>query len=582
MGAIIPRFICGTLVYQRGMTPSARRRAGLALLALAGCTAPAPPRAPAIPEAPRALWELAPGGTSAGMVVRDGAIVRAFDLLAGFGSVPEAGGSQLDARRRALGPIASADRWMDAGLDPALGAAAFVWPTQNRGALVVLPVRDRGVFRAAFHLRGGYRGGREVEELGNGYVCLPAAGRYLCALSIDDIDGAVAPHESGLARAEARLGADDHGDVEVYGSHLMREVDRLREAMRPLGVVSGVTASVRFRHDGASARIHVLGDTTSPRALGFAGAPPPADFAPSAAASPSVARIHVDLAAALPPGSSPQLDPRLRSELVDQLTGDVEVATSGSGVAGASVVAPLKDAARVERYVKERCAETGGSERRYALGRITVTEHGCSGALIPSMLLLPLKVSSVEMAATVEGNHLVILFGEAHRPTPRERDWASIVDGAAAPQALGGAEALVVFTRNPTLGPDVAPARAFKALWPLLDERQMTLVDAEGEVAARIYQAFATAHVGADGIVIALDVTTFAADPPETRAAYEAALAKRTAGDEAGYRAALASVEERFPGTLAARRAAEVREGAPYLGAVTALMMALGRLAPKK
>lgn len=551
---------------------------------LAGCALPAalpaPPRAPSLSEAPRPLWDLAPAGASAGVVVRDGAIVRAFDLLAGFGNVPEAGGSPLDARRRALGPVASADGWADAGLDPALGAAAFVWPTKERGALVVLPVRDRAVFRTTFHLRGGYRGGREVEELPNGYVCAPAAGRYLCALSIDEIDGAASPHEGGLARAEGRLGPDDHGDVEVYGSHLMREVARLREAAHTLGVVSGVTASVRFRHDGATARLHVLGDTTTPRARGFSGAAPPAELSPSAAASPSVARLHVDLAAAVP--ADVPLDPRLRLELVEQLTGDVEIATSGSGFAAASVVASLKDAARVERYVKERCAETGGSERRYALGRITVQDHGCKGALIPGMLLLPLEVSAIELSVAVEGDHLVLLVGDAHVPTPRERAWTSLVDGAPARDALGSAEALTVFTRSPTVGPDVAPGRAFKALWPLLDERQVTLIDTFDEVAARLYQGFATAHVAADGVVVSLDVTTFAANPPETRAAYEAALARRTAGDEAGYRAALARVEEKFPGTLAARRAAEVREGTPYLGAVTVLMMALGRLSPKK
>jgi len=70
-----------------------------------------------------------------------------------------------------------------------------------------------------------------------------------------------------------------------------------------------------------------------------------------------VARVHGDLAAVVP--ADAKLEPRMRTELVDQLTGDFEIATSGSGVAGASVVASLKDPGRVERYVKERCVETG-------------------------------------------------------------------------------------------------------------------------------------------------------------------------------------------------------------------------------
>ena len=157
-----------------------------------------------------------------------------------------------------------------------------------------------------------------------------------------------------------------------------------------------------------------------------------------------------------------------------------------------------------------------------------------------------------------------------------------MVGGDAARRALAGAEALVAFTRSPMLGPEVSPAKAFKALVPLVDERTMALIDLWDEIGARIYQAFATARVGPDGVVVSGDVTTFAGDPAEVRAAYEAALQRRTAGDEGGYKAALASIEERFPGTRAARRAAEVRGGAPYLGAGVLLFAALGKLAPKK
>ncbi len=163
-----------------------------------------------------------------------------------------------------------------------------------------------------------------------------------------------------------------------------------------------------------------------------------------------------------------------------------------------------------------------------------------------------------------------------------ERDYAAVVDGDPAHRALTDAEALVAFTRSPTVGPEVAPGKAFKALVSLIDDKTVALVDAWDEVAVRIYQAFLTARVGADGIVVSAELTTFAADPPEARAAYEEALALRTAGDDPAYRAALARIEQAYPGTRAARRAAAVRAGAPYLGAGALLLAGLLRLAPKK
>ncbi len=513
-------------------------------------------------------------------MVRDGAVARALELLAGLGTVPDGGGAKIEARRKTLAPLATAEGWGPAGMDPALGGAVFLWPLPERGALFVLPVRDRARFRETFHLRMGVQSGRDVEVLGSGYVCAPAGGRYLCALSLDDIDGAAAPHPAALAHAVEKLPAGDRGDVEVYASPRMREVAHLREQLRPLGLLTGVAGTVSFRPDGASARVHVIGETVSPQALGLAGAPPPAAFAPAAAGAPTTARVHVDLAAVIPPTAN--IDAQTRTELVDQLTGDAEIATSGTGVAGLSLTAPLKDAARVERWLKARCAETGGTQRRYAIGRITVRDHGCTAAFIPALLLLPVSLTSIDLSATVEGQRLVVLVGDAREPSPRQREWTSLVDGDAARQALGDAEALVAFTRSPTVGPEVAPAKAWKALVPFLDEKTMGMIDAWNEVAARLYQISMAARVEPDGVVASIDLTTFAADAPEARAAYEAALARRTAGDEAGYRGALQAIEARFPGTRAARRAAEVREGAPYVGTGAFLLGALSRLGQKK
>jgi hypothetical protein len=116
----------------------------------------------------------------------------------------------------------------------------------------------------------------------------------------------------------------------------------------------------------------------------------------------------------------------------------------------------------------------------------------------------------------------------------------------------------------------------------MINDRTVTAIDGWNDVAVRISQAYVTARIVPEGIVLTADVSTFAADPPDARAAYEAALERRAAADDAGYRAALASIESQFPGTRAARRAEVVRAGAPYAGALALLMATMGRFTPKK
>lgn len=546
---------------------------------LAACSSPAPVRAPA-GVTRRALWDIAPTGASGGVVMRDGAAPRALEMLAGFGELPAGTDRGAEARRKVIAALSTEQGWANAGLDTALGAAAFGSPQKERGLVMVLPVRDRARFRAAFELRAKQEGGREVDEHESGYLCAPAAGRYLCARSLEEIDGAAAPHEAGLSRSVQRLSLDDHGDVEIYGSPRVKEIANLRESAKTLGLLSGVITSIRFRRDGAGVRTHILGDTTTKLAASLAGAPPPPGMSPSAAGAPTVVRAHFDPVAAA--AASPSMDHKVRTELAEQLTGDLEIVTSGAGLFGASIVAPLRDAARVERYVKERCADAGGSIRRYALDKITVTAHGCSAVLDPKMLLLPVSIQPVSISISVDGPRLVTLFGDAREPTADRRRWEALVDGDDVRRVLGDAEALVAFTRSPIFGPEVGPAKAFKDMIPFLDEKALSFLDAWGEVGARIYQAVMAVRVAEDGIVAWADFTTFAGDPAEARAAYQTALVRRTAGDEAGYRAALADIEKRFPESRAGKRAAEVRRGGPYLGAGALFLAMLGSIGRRK
>lgn len=542
----------------------------LTLLA-AGCAAPAA-RAPAAAEAPRPLWDLTPEGASAGVVLHDGALARGLDLYDAL----RVRRSSAEPSKAAKAPMATKAAVASFGLDASQGMAIFAWPERERGLFVILPVRDRAGLLKLTATRAARRGGRLVDELPNGYVCAPAGGRVACAKSLEDIDGAAAPHESGMVRAVGRLAPEDRGDIEIFVSPRTKEIAHLRERARPLGLISGVAAAIRLRDDGAHARVHVVGSMETAGAKGLAGAPPPPELRPIAAGATTVVRAHFDPAVLVP--RSATIDPRTRSELLEQLAGDVEVATSGGGVASASLVAPLRDAARVERFVKERCAETGGSERSYGLGGITVTDHGCSMRFDPMLMLLPVAMKAVPISVSVEGSRLVAIAGDAREPRAEDRAWEALVEGEEARRALAGPAALQVMTRRPTFGPDVGASKAFADMVPFFNEKATKFVDIWSDVSAHVYQAVLTARVAEDGVIFDGDFLTFAGDPGEARAAYEEALVKRADGDAEGYRAALADVEARFPGTRAARRAAEVRREAPYFGAGSLFLATLGWL----
>ncbi|MFO0760646.1 MAG: hypothetical protein U0359_29480 [Byssovorax sp.] len=543
-----------------------------ALLLVAGC-AGAPPRPPASAASrppPASLWELAPDDAVAGVVARPGALgallALSAELLQGdaarmLGELSAK--SEGDPRRSdALRDVAV---FRDLGLDPSVGAAAFGFADPDRGALLVLPVRDRARFRAAFHLALQREGDRERDVHESGYACEPAAGLYLCARSPATIDAALAARGGALRAAVERLSQADRGEVELYvdasAPQLAKAGKRAEE--RGIGELLGASLALRLRPDGASARLHVFAALSEPVRVGLREKTPP--LRPLPADAPSTIRLRLDPRALLPLSKS--LDPKVRAELVEPLGGDVEISTAGTGMIGATAVATLGDPPRVEAYVKQRCADTGGTWRRYLLAQITVREHGCSAELDPSLLLLPVTLAPVPISLEVRGGQLLLTVGEG---TPAA---SPLVPGEG---TSAGEDTFVAQSRLLQLGPEVGAAAAFRAVSRLFDERAEKMLGVVNEVGAHIYEARLAGHLEADGAVMTLDLTTFATDPKDAREAYEGALGKRRAGDLAGYRAALAEVEARFPGTKVAERATRVRRGGPALGAGALLLSGFG------
>ncbi len=549
-----------------------------------GCIADLPGSA-AVPAVPAGtsqtggLWDLAPVDAVEGVVLRDGALARALALMADPDCSPTRIAFEAwiqDRSRLPFDPL-SPEAWVGAGLDPRKGAALFAFADRKRGMLLVLPVSDRALFRHAFGIRMHRVEGRDIDELDDEMQCEPVAGRYLCAHDLQSIAAAAAPHASALATTVTDL--DERGEVELSVTRDAPGIERFNHEKSSPGWMTAVTGTLRLRDDGATLRIRANGSLATPAARGYYAARPPADLLEAARGAPTVARLHVDPAAIFPPSSD--LDKEVRTELVEQLAGDAEVIPSGSGFAGATMILPVTDAARVEAFVKKRCAREAAAKERRPLGGFTVQDHGCAAVFDTRRLFIPLGFPEVPVIATVTGGRLVITMGSPAAEDAKGPPGAlpvEAIEGEAAKRALEGAETLLFFAHDLGIGPEVKAGDLFRGAMPVFGERIAKAVEAWDYASAHLSQAFVRASVTDDGADVTLDLTSFAADPAPAREAYAAALTRRFAGDDAGYREALAAIERRFPGTRAAWRAAEVRRGAPYFGAGIGLLATLAAL----
>ena len=559
------------------------RRIGVAALAVAllGCFPPPAPRRVGSPrDRVESLWDFAPADASLGAVFHERGFSRALAMWASLSEHATARPGKAKAHdhedpptKDTLPPFETAADWARAGLDPSLEAAVFTWPDPDRGALIVVPVRDRALFRTAFRGQKRLAGAREVDELTNGYACTLVVERMVCAKSIADIDAAAAAHSSPITYRGEHLGPDDTGDVEIVATRAAPQVAEMEKRAKEYGTFSGVVTSVRLRDDGVTLRVHAMGEMVTPLARAFAGSAP-ASNQPSAAGAPSVIRLHFDPVTVA--AEAKTMDDAERHDLFEQLTGDLEMTTSGHGLFGAYATIGIKDDARMLGYIKEKCREAGGFKVGSTFQKVTVTERGCSALFDPKLVLISVLNEPVPISFEVEGGKLVFSAGGARAPSVEERTTAGVVPESDAAFALTDTEALVAFTQSPFIGPDVGAGEALKKVSSLVTDEAAERLDAFNDIGAHIAQAFIAGRVEEGGVVVTAGFTTFAGDPPEVRAAYDGALEARAAGDVVGYRGRLTEIERKYPRSLAGRRGAIVRRAGPFLGAGTLGFTSLG------
>jgi hypothetical protein len=91
-----------------------------------------------------------------------------------------------------------------------------------------------------------------------------------------------------------------------------------------------------------------------------------------------------------------------------------------------------------------------------------------------------------------------------------------------------------------------------------------------------VYDFAAGFSVTAKGAKLLIHATTFESDPAEAKNALEAAFDLRANGDRAGYLAAMADIEKKFPSSLAGRRAKLERIGTPIVGPIFGAAIGVG------
>lgn len=556
-----------------------------------GASAPA---APAVPAAPKyadttALWALAPANATFGIVVGDGVGPRALEMvnrarkkLEGKPFAAKVLAEIEKARKEAPFDLFDAAAYKANGWDITKGVAVFGGADTSKPLLFAMPISDiSAVKKLMADMKGTVEkvDGREVLKTDEG-VCAAAGDRYICAPDLAQVDAAVKAHDSPLATAVKALPAEARGDIEGYVD--IAKTPSVASEMTDIKQLGDfTTAGGALRIDRPGANLHLWGKgTMSPMAAAFASTTPPAELAGMTANATTVLRAKIEpkmLLAQAPP-TLPLGDADVRTDLLDQLTGDIQMVTAGKGLLAGALMAKVVDTAKVKKLIAAACAEAkkaGEQGGQIPVTNLVAKEGSCSGELSLAMLkqMFDVELPPFKFNFSLNGNLLVVALGDVDLAALKGSA-ADEAGSAEAKDALAGAYTVSAWTR--VLGVDLGALPK-----PLADK-----ANAEKELAdaiamfnfadAQLYEVSAAAGITSTGARFTLHITSMDADAPEAKAAYDAAVEKKLAGDRAGYTAAMGEIEKKFAGSLSARRAQLERTGTPVAGPVTGVIAGAG------
>jgi hypothetical protein len=517
----------------------------VAVVAAVACSKDAPKQ----PARVESLWKLAPPDAAGGVVLAPGAIAKLYD---GWAEVERIAGGDLvasgvvQAMRDELRAGAPADPFDRAavealGLDTGAPAAMF-FDADGEVILGVLPLKSATVLEKLAGSAPVERGGRRFYQTRKGDVCAEAAGRYLCGRDLATIDAAV----KGAGTLGDEFPAAARGDVEVVA-----DLPRLGADTGPQLVDAGkLHAGVRASGGVIALELRVAGALALP---GFAvSAPPPKSFA------------GMDRGAPLPPELPLVEGFDGRRDGIEQITGDVLMATYGSSQPGGAVAIAMRDTTALKKALPSLCALAGarlGPELRLAM-----SGDRCHAEIaIPMPPDVPAGIFPASFAFDVEVRTDGVWMHFGGEPP------GASLPGASEHTAplLSRSAVLVAWGRSfdPLAAVDDATLRVVDGLLAQhLDDRQRGIVRAIRWGLAHIAEAGVVFAVEPKQFTVSAVVVTHAADPAAAYAAYEAAVTRLLDGDAAGYRAAMQQLAAAHPDTLAGRQARFVEAGAPLLG----------------
>ena len=543
-----------------------------------------PPRAVVSDE----LWELAPAGATAGIIVKAG-------VLPGLLAVSAEVTRLLAARSETRSLVARLAEWRQwSGLDLGDGAAlervgfdlaggvAVFFDDKLAPLVVVVPGVDGhrfAEFAEPFEDGGAafYRWPR------SSLVCGNRAGHLICGRDAAAIASTAGGGTSPLASTVRRLPAPLRGDIELVAD--LTRIPDLSTVRRRSAIVLAepelVVLSLRLDAGTARLRGWISGRPMPPWGTILAAPTSLAGFDALRDRAVSGLRLRIDptrIATAFPPRElAAGVD--LQRDLLAHLTGDIGLFTTGAGALAGVVALGVSDEAAVRKVVPSLCNALVRS-----FGTITrLDDEGCQATLeLPRSLAghqlaraIVSQLNAIPLALSVRDHVLRLEIGEigssgpAVPATPRPgwqlSAWTRTGDPLATMQP--GADAVV----GAVLAALTAEQRQqFGGLRWLLS--QLAVVEVEAGFAPT--GGSAPAAIVGDGLHLSVTAITFAADPGDVRAAYEAALAAELDGGAGGYRAAMAAIERDYPATHVGRLAAMVGRGAPILGPCGALIVA--------
>jgi hypothetical protein len=556
--------------------------------AATGSTTPGAAAAGARADVTSALWAYAPANASFGLVLGDGVGNRV--RLSAKAMFEEVGARPIGAivtgklaeLRKDIGfdPLDEAG-WKSVGLDPSKGFAIFVDLSQATGKdkerpVMVLPVVDRAAFRVLAKAKVETVDGKEVDTLDGGVRCLPVADRYFCAKELADIDAATKPHDSKLAAAVKALPADARGDLELYADvTTMPDFAAQTQKMAMFGKIETTGLALRVENDGFLLRGWTKGAVDGPVGTALRAGAPRADFASQTGGAATVMRFTMDpkfLFQAVP-AQLPLGGVDLRTDLVDQLTGEFQFVSAGKGLIAGTILAGVEDTAKVTGALKSVCAIGKASigQKQSPITRLDLDDKGCKGEISLAQFekQMAMTVPPIPFSLAVEGKLLVLRVGDVD-PARAAGNAADDAGSGETRALLATPATFMAWSRSTDLDLDAVPSRLVTELKK--QEATALLFDAISYLGLTVYESGLGVTVSGDGASLLLRVTTFGGDPAEARAAYLAALDKRKAGDRAGYLAALGEVAKKFPATKFGKRARLEAEGTPVMGPGAAIL----------